>query len=104
MHQFCRIGAHSFLGAYAGINLDVPPYVLVFGQPPEPRGINSEGLRRRDFSREQIKHLKEAYRILYRSNLRAAEAAERLAELRPDQPELGPLVDFLEASERGVIR
>lgn len=104
VHQFCRIGAHSFLGAYAGINLDVPPYILVFGQPPAPRGINSEGLRRRDFSKDNIKNLKEAYRILYRSNLRAAEAVVQLAELGQEQPELGILVEFLEHSERGVIR
>lgn len=104
VHQFCRIGAHSFLGAYAGISQDVPPYILVFGQPPEPRGINSEGLKRRDFSTGQIKNLKEAYRLLYRSGLRVAEALERLTERLPDQPELGILVEFLGRAERGIIR
>jgi UDP-N-acetylglucosamine acyltransferase len=104
VHQFCRIGAHSFLGAYAGISQDVPPYILVFGQPPEPRGINSEGLKRRDFSKSQIKNLKEAYRLLYRSGLRAAQALEQLTELLPEQPELGILVDFLGRAERGIIR
>ena len=63
-----------------------------------------EGLRRREFSKDNIKNLKEAYRILYRSNLRAAEAVVRLAELGQEQPELGILVEFLEHSERGVIR
>jgi UDP-N-acetylglucosamine acyltransferase len=104
VHQFCRIGAHSFLGAYAGISQDVPPYILVFGQPPEPRGINSEGLKRRDFSKAQIKNLKEAYRLLYRSGLRAAEALEQLTEQLPEQPELGILVEFLGRAERGIIR
>lgn len=104
VHQFCRIGAHSFLGAYAGISQDVPPYILVFGQPPEPRGINSEGLKRRDFSKSQIKNLKEAYRLLYRSGLRAAQALEQLTAQLPEQPELGILVDFLGRAERGIIR
>lgn len=104
IHQFCHIGAHSFLGAYVGVNQDVPPYILVFGQPAEPRGINAEGLRRRDFSKENIKNLKDAYRILYRSGLRAAEAAEQLASLVSEQPELRILVEFLQESERGVIR
>lgn len=104
IHQFCRIGAHSFIGAYGGIGKDVPPYVLVFGQPPAPRGINSEGLQRRGFTADQIRNLKEAYRLLYRSEVRLAEARERLAALAPEQTELRILVDFIDASERGLIR
>lgn len=104
IHQFCRIGAHSFIGAYAGITRDVPPYLMVTGQPPAPRGINSEGLKRRGFSGEQIRNLKEAYRIMYRSGLRLAEAREQLAELVGDRPELRITLEFLDRSERGVIR
>ncbi len=104
IHQFCRIGAHCFIGAYGGIGKDVPPYVLVFGQPPAPRGINSEGLQRRGFTAEQIRNLKEAYRLLYRSEVRLAEARDRLAELASQQTELRILVDFIDASERGLIR
>ncbi len=104
IHQFCRIGAHCFVGAYGGVSKDIPPYVLVFGQPPAPRGINAEGLQRRGFSADQIRNLKEAYRLLYRSELRLAEAREQLAALAPEQPELRILVDFIDASERGLIR
>ena len=104
IHQFCRIGAHSFIGAYGGIGKDVPPYIVAFGQPPEPRGINSEGLRRRNFSNEQIRNLKEAYRILYRSDLRLVEAREQLTELATKQPELAILIEFLDKSERGLFR
>jgi UDP-N-acetylglucosamine acyltransferase len=104
IHQFCRIGAYSFIGAYGGIGKDVPPYIVAFGQPPEPRGINSEGLRRRDFSKEQIRNLKEAYRILYRSDLRLAEARVQLGELAAGQPELAILIEFLDKSERGIFR
>ena len=104
VHQFCRIGAHSFIGAYGGVGKDVPPYIVAFGQPPLPRGINSEGLRRRNFSSEQIRNLKEAYRILYRSDLRLAEARAQLAELATDRPELSILIEFLDDSERGIFR
>lgn len=104
IHQFCRIGAHSFVGAYAGVSKDVPPYLMLFGTPPKPRGINAEGLQRRDFTPQQIKNLKEAYRILYRSDLLVADARAQLAELLPEQPELGILVEFIDESERGLIR
>lgn len=104
IHQFCCIGAHSFVGAYAGIMQDIPPYVLVFGQPPAPRGINSEGLRRRDFSADQIRNLKAAYKVLYRSGLKLAEAREQLASDAEQQPELKIFVDFIDRSERGIIR
>ena len=104
IHQFCRIGAHSFIGAYGGIGKDVPPYMVAFGQPPEPRGINSEGLRRRGFSADQIRNLKEAYRILYRSDLRLSEAKEKLEALAGEQAELEILIEFLAQSERGIFR
>ncbi|RMF96650.1 MAG: acyl-ACP--UDP-N-acetylglucosamine O-acyltransferase [Gammaproteobacteria bacterium] len=104
VHQFCRIGAHSFLGPYVGMTRDVPPYMMVVGTPPQPRGINAEGLKRRGFSPEQIRNVKEAARILYRSGLRLAEAMERLEALSAAQPELGILVEFLRRSERGIIR
>ena len=104
VHQFCRIGAHSFIGAYGGVGKDVPPYIVAFGQPPEPRGINSEGLRRRDFSMDQIRNLKEAYRILYRSDLRLEEAKVQISALAAAQPELAIMVEFLDKSERGIFR
>jgi len=104
IHQFCTIGAYSFIGAYGGISKDVPPYLVAFGQPPEPRGINVEGLRRHNFSAEQIRNLKEAYRILYRSELRLVEARAQLGELAAEQSELAILVEFLDNSERGIFR
>ncbi|MFW2404537.1 MAG: acyl-ACP--UDP-N-acetylglucosamine O-acyltransferase [Gammaproteobacteria bacterium] len=104
IHQFCRVGAHSFVGAYGGIGKDVPPYVLVFGTPPKPRGINSEGLQRRGFTTEQIKNLKDAYRLLYRSDSLVADAVEQLKERVAEQAELQILIEFIEKSERGLIR
>jgi len=76
----------------------------VAGQPPEPRGINQEGLRRRGFTAEQLRNLKEAYRILYRSGMRLVEARDQLAELASDQPELRVIVDFIDRSERSILR
>jgi len=104
IHQFCRIGAHSFVGAYGGIGKDVPPYVLVFGTPPKPRGINSEGLQRRGFSAEQIKNLKDAYRLLYRSDMLVTDVVAQLKERVAEQSELQILIEFIEKSERGLIR
>ncbi len=104
VHQFCRLGAHSFLGGFAAVTRDVPPYVIVGGQPTAPHGINSEGLKRRGFTADQLRNLKEAYRILYREQLPLAEARERLAVLAETQPELRILVDFIDKSERSLIR
>ena len=103
-HQFCHIGAHSFLGMYSGVNKDVPAYVMVFGLPGAPAGINSEGLKRRDFSKEQIRNIKNAYRIVYRDGLKLAEAISQIENLIVDQPELELFLESLKISERGVIR
>jgi UDP-N-acetylglucosamine acyltransferase len=104
IHQFCKIGAHAFLANNAAVTRDVPPYLLVAGSPAEPKGINSEGLKRRGFDAARIANIKNAYRVLYRSGLKLAEATEQLRALAASQPELAPFVDFLGASERSIIR
>ncbi len=104
VHQFCRIGAHSFCGMDAGLNQDLPPYVTCSGMPAKPFGINSEGLRRRNFSAEQIRNIKRAYKLLYRSGLRLEEAVAEIERMARDNPEVQPFVEFSAASERGIIR
>lgn len=104
VHQFCRIGAHSFTGMNVDITRDVPPYVMVSGAPVEPHGINSEGLKRRGFDAVQIQNIKRAYKILYRSELRLEEATMKLRELAASQPEVAVMVEFLETSERSITR
>jgi UDP-N-acetylglucosamine acyltransferase len=104
VHQFCKVGAHAFLANNAAVTRDVPPFVMVAGSPAEPKGINSEGLKRRGFEAAQIANIKSAYRLFYRSKLKLAEAAEQLRALVPAQPEIAPFVDFLDASERSIIR
>jgi len=104
IHQFSKVGAHVFLANNAAVTRDVPPYLLVAGSPAEPKGVNSEGLKRRGFDAAQISNIKAAYRLFYRSGLKLAEATEQLRALAPTQPELKPFVDFLSASERSIIR
>ncbi len=103
-HQFCRIGPHAFLGMYSGVNRDVPAYTMVSGNPGIPRGINSEGLKRRGFTADQIRNIKEAYRLVYRKGIRLAEAIDAIAARAGDAPELEPLLDSLRSSERGLVR
>ena len=103
-HQFCRIGDHAFLGMYGGVSQDVPAYVMVSGQPPRPRGVNSEGLKRRGFSSRQIRNIREAYRTIYRSGLKRDQALEELRQRLADQPELEPMIESAARSERGLLR
>ena len=104
VHQFCKIGAHSFSGMGTAIGKDVPAYVMVNGSPAEAKNINAEGLRRRGFTKEDISVLTKAYKTIYRRGLTLDEA---LAELQPqadDCPALQVLIDSLNASTRGIVR
>ena len=103
-HQFCSIGDHAFLGMYGGVSQDVPAYVMVSGHPPRPRGINSEGLKRRGFSSDQIRNIREAYRLIYRSGKSRDEALAELESRLNRQPELEQMVRSARASTRGLLR
>lgn len=104
IHQFCKIGAHAFIAGGAIVTRDVPPYVMAAGYPAEPHSVNTEGLRRRGFSPEQIRNIRNAYRILYRSDLRLVDAVARLKELAATQPEIREFVEFIESSTRSLVR
>ena len=104
IHQFCKIGAHSFIANNAAVTRDVPPFLMVAGQPAEPHSINSEGLKRRGFSPEQILNIRRAYKVLYRSDLKLEEATRRLTAVARAAPEVQPFVDFIPTSTRGLIR
>ncbi len=104
VHQFCRVGAHSFISMYARLPQDVPPYVTVSGQPPAPKGINSEGLKRRGFSKDQIRNIRGAYRVLYRSGLKLEEAMAEISQMAESADEIRPLAEFLKQSERSILR
>ena len=104
-HQFCRIGAHAFLGMGALANGDVTPFTMVGGNSiGRPRGINSEGLKRRGFSPERIAAIKRAYRTLYVAGLPLAEAREQLAQQALDSEDVRLLLDFIGSGERPLLR
>ena len=104
IHQFCKIGAHAFTGMGSKINCDVPPYVIVGSEMSAPRGINAEGLKRRGFTAAQIASIKRAYKTLYLSGLPLKEAREQLAAQAAEAPEVGVLVEFIDRSERSILR
>jgi len=103
-HQFTKIGAHAFIGNNTAVTRDVPPYVLASGHPAEPITINAEGLKRRGFTPEQIRTIKNAYRVLYRSDLKLEEAVERLTAMAAEHEELRIFVDFIGKSTRSLVR
>ena len=104
VHQYCRVGAHAFVGMYSGVNRDVPAYIMVAGTPGAPRGINSEGLKRRDFDTSQIRNIKNAYRVIYRDGLKLTAAIAELEQRVGEQPELEIFLETLRSSERGIVR
>jgi UDP-N-acetylglucosamine acyltransferase len=104
VHQFVRIGAHSFIGGGSRVPQDIPPYVRCAGNPLRVAGLNSVGLARRGFAPEVVAELKRAYRVIYRSDLNVSQALERIrAELRP-YPEVNNFVSFIASSERGITK
>jgi UDP-N-acetylglucosamine acyltransferase len=104
VHQFCRIGAHCMTAVGTVVLQDIPPYVMAAGNTASPFGINAEGLKRRGFSPEALLALKRAYRTLYKSGLMLDEARAKLAGEAALHPEIQPILEFLAASKRGIIR
>jgi UDP-N-acetylglucosamine acyltransferase len=104
VHQFCAVGAHSFSAMGTAIGKDVPPYVLVAGQPASPRGLNNEGLKRHGFDGETVELLRKAYRIVYRSGLKADEATAELDGLGGQSPPIQAMSRFIKESTRGIVR
>jgi UDP-N-acetylglucosamine acyltransferase len=104
VHQFTKVGAHCFIAHNAAVTRDVPPYVMAVGRPAVPHSVNSEGLKRRGFTSEQITHIRRAYRVLYRSGLKLKAALEELDKAAAEQAELRPFVDFIKRSERSIVR
>jgi UDP-N-acetylglucosamine acyltransferase len=104
VHQFCKIGAYAFIAGGAIVTRDVPNYVMVAGNPAEPSTINAVGLKRRGFTEDQVRNIRNAFRVLYRSDLLLADAVAKLTELGKTQPEVAAFVEFIGKSERSLIR
>jgi UDP-N-acetylglucosamine acyltransferase len=104
VHQFVRIGAHSFTAIATVVVHDLPPYVMAAGDTAKPHGINTEGLRRRGFSAGALAAIKRAYKTLYKSGLTLDQARAQLADQAKACAEIGLLADFLQTSTRGIVR
>lgn len=104
VHQFVRIGRMSFTGGCSRIAQDVPPFMLVEGNPAEARGTNAVGMKRRGVGDQSRATLKDAFRLLYRENLSTRQAIERMRAELEMCPELEHFISFIEASQRGVIK
>ena len=104
VHQFCKLGAHIMTAVGTVIFKDVPPYVIAAGYNAKPNGINLEGLRRRGFSNQCISEIKKAYKIIYREGNTIDSAKELLMKLAKTSIEINLYVDFINKSDRGLIR
>ena len=104
IHQFCKVGSHVITAVGSVVFKDIPPYVTAAGYDAKPHGINSEGLKRRGFTPENITTIKRAYKTLYRQSLSLEEAKTALASQALDHQELKVMLDFLSLSTRGIVR
>ncbi|GIK86994.1 MAG: acyl-ACP--UDP-N-acetylglucosamine O-acyltransferase [Burkholderiales bacterium] len=104
VHQFCRIGAHAMVAAGSIVLQDVPPFTTVQGFPAQPKGTNAEGLKRRGFTPAQMLAVRRAYKTLYREGRSLDEAKALIEAAARDAPVLAPLVAFLAAPGRGLVR
>jgi UDP-N-acetylglucosamine acyltransferase len=104
VHQFCQIGAHVMTAVGTVLLHDIPPYVKVSGSPAAPHGINSEGLKRRGFTGDALAGIKRAYKTLYRSGLTLEEAKVQLSLQIAEHPEVRIMADFINRSQRGIVR
>jgi UDP-N-acetylglucosamine acyltransferase len=104
VHQFCRIGRFAITGGCSKIVQDVPPFMIADGNPAEIRGVNSVGLERKGYSAEKVKPIKEAFRLLFRSKFNTGQAIEAIRKELPPSEEINQIVEFIEKTERGIIR
>ena len=104
VHQFCRIGRYAITGGCSKIVQDVPPFMIADGNPAEIRGINLVGLERKNFPPESVKLIKEAFRLIFRSKYNRRQAIEAMQRELPQTQEITEIIQFIEQSERGIIR
>jgi len=104
IHQFVRIGCHSFIAFSSRVTQDVPPYILAGGNPLNYKGLNLVGLKRRGFSEEAIRHIKQTYNFIYNSKYNISDALKAIRESVPMTEEVKKIIQFIERSERGIIR
>jgi len=104
IHQFVRIGKHSFIGGGLRVPKDVPPFILAADEPLTYEGINRVGLSRRGFSNETLIQLRRAYKLIYRSKLNVSQALSQIESTMELIPEIQDIIEFIKTSERGIIK
>lgn len=104
VHQFTQIGQYSFAAMGSAITQDIPPFIMVGGKPTRPHGINSVGMERNEISAEDIRLIRNAYKIIYKMNLRLEDAIEKMKELESDSKQLADMISFLSNVRRGILR
>ena len=104
VHQFCQLGSYSFTGMGAHVTMDVPAFIRVAGNPTKQAGVNSVGMERKAFSKDQIANIKKAYKIFYRENLRVEDAVERIKAECDLDTHINLFLDSIHSSTRGILR
>jgi UDP-N-acetylglucosamine acyltransferase len=104
VHQFTQIGQYSFAAMGSAITQDIPPFVMVGGKPTRPHGINSVGMERNGIAADDVRLIRNAYKIIYKMNLRLEDAIEQIEALATDSHELTEMVGFLRNVRRGILR
>jgi UDP-N-acetylglucosamine acyltransferase len=104
VHQFTQIGQYSFAAMGSAITQDIPPFIMVGGKPTRPHGINSVGMERNDISAEDIRLIRNAYKIIYKMNLRLEDAIEKMEDMESDSKQLFEMISFLRNVRRGILR
>jgi UDP-N-acetylglucosamine acyltransferase len=104
VQQFVRIGAHSYVGGACRVSKDVPPYFKIGGVPTRPIEVNTVGLLRRGFGEDTLNRLRQCYRLLYLSDLNTTQALRRIRDEVQICPEVESLINFIEGSQRGIIK
>ncbi len=104
VHQFTQVGQYSFAAMGSAITQDIPPFIMVGGKPTRPHGINSVGMERNGISAEDIRLIRNAYKIIYKMNLRLEDAIEKMEDMSSDSKQLTDMISFLRNVSRGILR
>jgi UDP-N-acetylglucosamine acyltransferase len=104
VHQFTQVGQYSFAAMGSAITQDIPPFIMVGGKPTRPHGINSVGMERNGISTEDIRLIRNAYKIIYKMNLRLEDAIEKMEDMSSDSKQLTDMISFLRNVSRGILR
>ena len=104
VHQFTQVGQYSFAAMGSAITQDIPPFIMVGGKPTRPHGINSVGMERNGISTEDIRLIRNAYKIIYKMNLRLEDAIEKMEDMASDSKQLTDMISFLRNVSRGILR